>query len=374
MGERVGSSTRDGRPRRSPCPRSDQDHGWRRSGRFEVRDRLRPLGQDADPGGLSREQSVQRRADVGVLPPPDRSAYDPLVDPTDREPTGAAAPDPPVAIGSLGRTMAGIQARVQTVTLLVTTVVAIIVTTTVVPALTEPAGDRFDPPIALLILGVVCWSIFVLAVAVMAILPPLLLPKRDRAVFATHSWIGAREIRRDFGRASRATRLPTDAASAEAWLARNHASDRNRFIRVDALILAGRFDDARIETELLPGSLPLEAYRREEARALIADQMSGTVDEDALRAGVAAVPGDIDRAEAAASLAVFRARRALPDGDWRAPLLEARSAIPGSDVRVLVADFGLPYFEILFRKAVVPFTVVMLIIFLSLTVLPALLR
>jgi hypothetical protein len=277
-------------------------------------------------------------------------------------------------MGSLGRTMAGVHARAQTITLLVTTVVAMIVTSTVLPAITEPVGDRFDAPIALLILGVACWAIFVLAVAVIAILPPLLLPKRDRAVFATNSWIGAREIRRAFGRASRARRFPTDPASAEAWLSRNPASARNRFVRVDALILAGRFDDARIETELLPGASPLEAYRKEEARALIEDQMSGTVDEDALRAGVAAVPGGIDRAEAAASLAVFRARRALPDGDWRAPLLEARSAIPGSDVRVLVADFGLPCFEILFRKAVVPFTAVMLIIFLSLTVLPALLR
>jgi hypothetical protein len=277
-------------------------------------------------------------------------------------------------MGSLGRTMARIHARVQTITLLVTTVVAIIVTTTVVPAVTEPVGDRFDFPIALLILGFLCWAIFVLAVAVIAILPPLLLPKRDRAVFATHSWIGARDTRRAFGRASRATGLPIDAASAEGWLARNPASDRNRIVRVDALILAGRFDDARIETELLPGGSPLEAYRKEEARALIADQMGGTVDEDALRAGVAAVPGGIDRAEATASLAVFRARRALPDGDWRAPLLEARPGIPGSDVRVLVAAFGLPFFEILVRKAVLPFTVLMLIIGLSLTVLPALLR
>ena len=270
--------------------------------------------------------------------------------------------------------MVGVQARVQTITLVVTTVVAIIVAATVVPALAVPVGDIVDYPAALLILGVLCWAIFVLAVAVIAILPPLLLPRRDRAAFATHSWIGARDVRRAFGRAARITGLPTDAESAKAWLDRNPATDRNRFVRVDALILAGRFEDALIEAELLPERSPLEAYRKAEARALIADQTGGTVDEDALRAVVASLPVGIDRSEAAASLAVFRARRALPHGDWRAPLLEARPAIPGSDVRVLVADFGLPVFEILVRKAVVPFTVLLGLIGLSLAVLPALLR
>jgi hypothetical protein len=304
----------------------------------------------------------------------DRTTYHPLVDHVDRDQTGADAPGSPSPIGSLGIAMASIHARAQTITMVVTTVVAIIVAATVVPALAVPVGDRFPYPIALLILGVLCWVIFVVAVAVIAILPPLLLPRRDRAVFAAHSWIGAREVRRVFGSAARATGLPSDAASAEEWLARNSASDRNRSVRVDALLLAHRFDDARSEAELLPERSPLEAYRKHEALALIADQPGGPVDEDALRAAVASVPVGIDRAEAAASLAVFRARRALPDGDWRAPLLEARRAIPGSDARVIVADFGLPVFEILFRKAVVPFTALLVIVGLSLTVLPALSR
>ncbi|HEX5147825.1 MAG TPA: hypothetical protein VFW02_02005 [Candidatus Limnocylindrales bacterium] len=292
----------------------------------------------------------------------------------EQEPTSEAALPSRSTLGSLGRAMVEVQTRVQTITLLVTTVVAIIVVATVVPALAVPVGDRFAYPIALLILGVLCWAIFVLAVAVVAILPPLLLPRRDRAVFAAHSWIGAREVRRAFGRAARVIDLPADAESAELWLARNPATDRNRFVRVDAHLLAGHVDDARIETELLPERSPLEAYRKDEARALLADQTGGTVDEDALRAAVASLPAGIDRTEAAVSLAVFRARRALPDGDWRAPLLEARPAIPGSDVRVLVADFGLPAFEILVRKVVLPFTALLVVIGLSLTALPALLR
>jgi hypothetical protein len=191
-------------------------------------------------------------------------------------------------------------------------------------------------------------------------------------VFATHSWIGAREVRRAFGGAARAIDLPRDAESANAWLARTPASDRNRFVRVDAFMLAGRFDDARAEAELLPDRTTLDAYRKQEALALIADQTGGAVDEEDLQGRIAAMPPGTDRIEATASLAVFRARRALPDGDWRAPLLDARSAIPGSDVRVLLADFGLPMFEILARKAVVPFTALLILIAASLTVLPAL--
>lgn len=280
----------------------------------------------------------------------------------------------PVAIGSLGRAMAGMQARAQTITVVVTTITAIVVVTAFVPALAGPLADNVATPIALLILGVVCWTIFVLAVAAISIVPPFLLPGRDRAVFAAHAWITAREVRRVVGRPARSIGLPSDARSAATWLARNLASDGNRIARVEALLLAGRFDDARLEAELLPDGSPLEAYRKVEARALIADQSGAPVDEETLRAGVASVPVGIDQTEAAGSFAVFRARRALPHGDWRAPLLEVRPSIPGSDARLLVADFGLPVFEIFVRKAVVPFTVLLAIIVLSMMVLSALPR
>jgi hypothetical protein len=310
------------------------------------------------------------RADRAVRVP---AAYHPPVDHLDLEPGGAEAPRTRAPIGSLGRAMVAMQSRVQTITLVVTTVVAIVVAATLIPPLALPLGDALGTPLALLILGVLCWAVFVLAVAIIAVLPPLLLPGRDRAVFAAHSWIGAREVRRTLGRATRTTGLPSDASSAEAWLARNPVTDRIGTVRVDALVMAGRFDDARSEAGRLPERSPLEAYRKAEALALIDDQTGGIVDEDALRAAVAAIPVGLDRTEAAASLAVFRARRALPDGDWRAPLLEVRPAIPGSDLRVLLFDFGLPIFEILVRKTVVPFTVILLIIGLWAIVSPGLL-
>jgi hypothetical protein len=268
--------------------------------------------------------------------------------------------------------MVGVQARAQTITLVATGVGAVAAVAILLPAVAAPLAERFGFTVAVWVLGMLGWAIFVLALAAIAIVPPLLLPSRDRAVFATHSWIGAREVRRVFGRASKAIGLPRDADTANAWLARTPASDRNRFVRVDALVLAGRLDDARSEAELMPDRTPLDAYRKQEALALVADQAGGAIDEASLRAAVAAIPPGIDRTEAATSLAVFRARRALPDGDWRAPLLEVRPAIPGSDVRVLVADFGLPIFEILVRKAVLPFTALLVLIAASLTMLPAL--
>jgi hypothetical protein len=253
-------------------------------------------------------------------------------------------------------------------------VAGFLVTATLLPTLAFPLADRLGATIAIWVLGLVAWAIFVAALAVVAIVPPLLLGRRDHAAFAAHSWIGAREVRRVVGRASRAIGLPTDAKSANEWLVRTPASDRNRVVRVDAFLMAGRFDEARSEAALLSERTPLEAYRKQEAQALVDDQTGSEVDEDALRAAVEAVPRGIDRTEAAVSLAVFRARRALPDGNWRAPLVEARAAIPGSDLQVLVADFSLPIFEILVRRIAVPFAAVIALIAASVTVLPAILR
>src|SRR5215210_3799480 len=99
------------------------------------------------------------------------------------------------SLGTLGIALADVLARVQTLTVIVTTFVSITVAATVLPELAIPFRDAFGYPAALFILGVLGWSIFVLAIAVTAIVPPLLLRRRDRAVFAAHSWIGARESR-----------------------------------------------------------------------------------------------------------------------------------------------------------------------------------
>jgi hypothetical protein len=90
-----------------------------------------------------------------------------------------------------------------------------------------------------------------------------------------------------------------------------------------------------------------------------------------VRSAVQRIPAGIDHAEAAASLGVFEARRALGQSDWRAPLLEARPLIPGSDRLILVRDLGAPIFGILARM-LVPFVAVFIVAVASLVTLLAL--
>jgi len=125
---------------------------------------------------------------------------------------------------------------------------------------------------------------------------------------------------------------------------------------------------ARAEAALLPDRGPLDRYRRREAVATIDDQQGRPVDIDGLQQAVSDIPHRLDRTEALASLAVFLARRAVNGGDWRAPLADVRQQIPGSDVEILVRDFGWPQLQILARWIVVPFAGLLGLIALSLTV------
>jgi len=62
-----------------------------------------------------------------------------------------------------------------------------------------------------------------------------------------------------------------------------------------------------------------------------------------------AIPPGLDRVEAAVGLAAFEARRQLPDGDWRRPLVDVRDMIPGSDLALLLRDPGWVTFALIFR-------------------------
>ena len=73
------------------------------------------------------------------------------------------------------------------------------------------------------------------------------------------------------------------------------------------------------------------------------------------------------------SLAATLARRALPDGDWRAPLLEVRGLIPESDAVLLTRDFGLPIFDVLARRYLAPFLVLFLVVVVVLSIVPTIL-
>jgi hypothetical protein len=211
---------------------------------------------------------------------------------------------------------------------------------------------------------------FALAVAVIAFLPPLLLRGADRDAVAVHSWLGAREVRRVLGRASRAAELMGTPDAARRWLEQTAPTDEFRPIRFEALLIVGRFDEARTEAEALPDQTPLESYRRSEAIAIADDQAGLPFDEARLREAVAAIPPGMDRTEASVSLAVTLARRALPHGDWRRPLLEVRNLLPESDAVLLTRDFGLTIFDLLARRVVVPFVVLLFVLAGAMSVAP----
>jgi hypothetical protein len=206
----------------------------------------------------------------------------------------------------------------------------------------------------------------VITIAVMAILPPLLLRGPDRTATVVHSWLGAREGRRALGRPARVASIVGTPEAMIRWLERVPPTDALRPIRFEVFLLLGRIDDASAEADLLVRRTPWEEYRYLEAHALIDEQRGIPLDEPALRRAIARIPAGDERVEAEASLAVNLARSALPDGDWRRPLLEVRPRVPGSDASILVRDFGLPTFEILLRRvgvAIILFIVVLAIVF-----------
>jgi hypothetical protein len=190
----------------------------------------------------------------------------------------------------------------------------------------------------------------VLTIASIAILPPLLLRGRDRAATVVHSWVGAREVRRALGRPGRIVSLIGTPSATARWLERTPATDALRPVRFEAFLLLGRIDEARAEADHFTRRTPWEEYRYLEAHALVDEQEGIALDERSLRDAIARIPPGVERTEAEASLAVNLARRALPDGDWRRPLVAVRPSVPGSDAIILVRDFGVTTFEVLLRS------------------------
>lgn len=284
----------------------------------------------------------------------------------------------PAPIGSLGHVLVQVLAPVTTAVVVVTLVVAfglafLALTTGPFDEAVVEVGKRIGAVPAIWVFAIIASALFSVAVAVVAFVPPLLLRGADRDAMAVHSWIGAREVRRILGRASRAAEVLGTPEKARRWLEQTQPTAELGSARVEALLLIGRFDEARAEAEAMPLRTPFESYRRLEAMALVDDQTGLPFDETLLRQAIARIPPGIDRTEATVSLAVTLARRALPDGDWRRPLLDVRGLLPESDAFLLTRDFGLTIFDVLARRILAPFVVLFFVIALVMTVAPALL-
>jgi len=281
-------------------------------------------------------------------------------------------------IGSLGRALVKVLAPIQTAVVLITLVVTLLLlflglTNEAFDDVVISVGDRIGTAPAIWLFAILAAAFFSLAVAVIAFVPPLLLRGADRTAFAVHSWIGAREVRRVFGRASRAAEVLGTPEAARRWLEQTQPTDELRGVRSEALLMVGRPGDARAEADAMPQRTPLESYRRLEALAVVDDQTGLPFGEAPLRQAIEAIPPGIDRTEAAVSLAVTLARRALPDGDWRQPLLEVRHLLPESDAVLLTRDFGATIFDALARRILVPFLILFVAIAVVVTVAPVLL-
>ncbi|MFL5777344.1 MAG: hypothetical protein ACJ761_00245 [Chloroflexota bacterium] len=279
-------------------------------------------------------------------------------------PTSPAAPSP--RVGSLGRALGQAVTRYTGAGFVVAALMVLGGALVILP-LAETLADVAGRTITLWIIALLLIALFWGAVAAVVLVPPFLLGAADRRALVVHSWIGAREVRRVLGSASRVAEIPTTPAAAAEWLDRTPDTDSLRPLRFEMAVMAGRYDQARETLTRLPASTPLDRYRQREGEALVDDQEHGIVDLGAVRAALSEVDGP-DAAEAAASFAIFDARRHVDDGTWRERLGAVRPLIREGDVRILVRDHGRPLLEVLERRAVRPLALLILAMTAVLTV------
>jgi hypothetical protein len=200
------------------------------------------------------------------------------------------------------------------------------------------------------VLGLIGVAGFVAAVACTTFLPGLLLSGRPRAALTAHVWLGARELRRAFGSPHTARGFPIVPEDVPRWVAAHPETDATREVLAEMLLLASDWDAARETIERIPQSSPRDRFTAAILRAMLDYQRGAAVDDRALTDAQTEVPDGPEAVEAAVAVAAFQARRALPEGDWREPLVRARGLIPEGDVAILVRDFGAVNFRTVLRK------------------------
>lgn len=265
-------------------------------------------------------------------------------------------------IGALGKELTKPLERPLVISIVAAFAVALAGPLLVLYAVSNGFASRETVLLWLWVAALISMAAIFLGCAVAAFLPALLLSGPDRAASVAHAWIGAREVRRVFGSAGKAVGLPTTPEAAEAWLAGNPDTELLRPFRFEMLVFARRFDEARRLIDRFPRATPLDEYRIAEAHLMVDDQQTGHVDDSSLQAAIDRIPAGLDRSEAIVSRAVFQARRLVGQGDWRAPLVDARPQIPGSDTTILVRDFGMTIFNYLWPRFALPTTALILVI------------
>jgi hypothetical protein len=162
------------------------------------------------------------------------------------------------------------------------------------------------------------------------------MPTRSRRAFEAFSWLGEWEIRRF--RSVTGSRVPRTPGDAERWLAQHpeppSEGTEPAAYRVEVLLLAGHFDDARRVAQAMPANDPVEAFMRASSLDVVDWRSGGDGDLPTLeRLATEIVPssGD-DRLRAEVSIATARVRRRMADGrtepgDAADPLIEVRERL-----------------------------------------------
>jgi hypothetical protein len=263
-----------------------------------------------------------------------------------RLPLPEAVPGAPVPIGALGAAGVRDLQRPTAVVMVIASAVAIGAIPLALGAYSL-AGARPS----LIVIGIVAVLALVAAIACFAVLPPLLLPPRERAAFAATVWLGAREFTRALGSPHAVRGFPTSAEAIGPWIAANPETDATREIHVELHLKRGDWEAARAAIDRMPAVTPKERFDRSLLTAILDYQATGAADEQPTRAAIEDIPDGADAVEARVALATFDARRRLPAADWREPLLEVRPLIPDSDRTILVRDHGAVTLRLLLRSA-----------------------
>ncbi|MDQ2689036.1 MAG: hypothetical protein M3Y29_02015 [Chloroflexota bacterium] len=281
----------------------------------------------ADAGGLLTVAGAIAGAVLGFVRPA-RFA-------SDAGPLPEAAPGRPAPVGTLGTAISrDLESRLP---------IAIVISAAI--GLAAPLGSLAvvswtDLRPSLTVIGLITVAGFVAAIVTAVTLPPFLLGRPARAAFVAHTWLGAREAVRAFGSRGAAARMIGTPGGAARWAATQPETDSNRGVHAEVHLMLGDLDAARAVIERLPAGTPRERFDRALFEAIVAYQATGIADASAARSAAAEIPPGPEAVEAQVSLATFEARRRLPDGDWRAPLVDARRIVPESDATIILRDHG----------------------------------
>lgn len=154
------------------------------------------------------------------------------------------------------------------------------------------------------------------------------MPGPAREAFEAFSWLGEWELAQV--RNLTGARPPTNESAARRWLLANRETPELRWLRVEVLVLARRFDEARAVADRMGDADPAARFDKAVARDLVDWFAGGDGDLGAIEAAAAdLVPADGDaRLRAEVVIAAARVRRAMAAGDdpiaAGEPLREAR--------------------------------------------------